>query len=201
VDKLIDYVGVYDSILEPKLCRKLIELFEENDDSVKEQTTGNRIKNYLKRKGDEIDVSTNAEFVRKYSNIVLDGIFYTLEMYKKQTGDIHSVINNNSRECTLEKFRLRKYKQNDGFFSSHIDIGDYNTSMRFLVIIFYLNTVRKGGETTFTNLRTSVKPKEGRVLIFHPNFMFPHIANMPLSDHKYTLQTYLHYSGGSTIQD
>lgn len=202
MDKLIDYIGIYDSILEPRLCQKLIELFEADESSVEEQTAGVHVKNHLKRKGLEIDVSRNREFVQKYSKVVLDGIFYSLELYKKQTGDIHSVIHNNSRECTLEQFRLRKYKQNDGFFSSHIDIMNCDTSNRFLVIMFYLNSVRKGGETDFPHLGMNVKPKEGRVLIFHPNFMFQHTGNMPLSDHKYTLQTYLHYAGGTdSIQD
>ena len=201
MDKLIDYIGIYDSILEPKLCQKLIELFEDNNSNVEDQTTGMYTKDFLKRKGTEMEISTNSEFIRLYNRVVLDGIFYSLELYKKQTGDIHDVIHMNSTECTLEKFRLRKYKQNDGFFSSHIDIINSDTSNRFLVIMFYLNTVQDGGETLFTHLGINVKPKEGRVLIFNPSFMFPHTGNTPLSDDKFTLQTYLWYSGGNAIQD
>jgi hypothetical protein len=201
VDKLIDYIGVYDSILEPKLCQKLIELFETNSNDVIEQTTGFHSQNFLRRKGTEIDLWGCGAFNKIYREVVLDGIFYSLEMYKKQTGDPYDVIHNNSKECKLERFRLRKSGKNDGFFSEHCDIVNYNTSGRLLVVMFYLNTIGLGGETVFTNIDLSVQPKEGRVLIFNPSFLFPHKANKPVSEHKYTLQTYLHYTEGGVYQE
>jgi len=201
VDKLTDYIGIYDSILEPKLCQKLVELFKTNSEEVIEQTTGNHSKNFLRRKGTEIDLWGCEKFNKIYREVVLDGIFYSLELYKRQTGDPYDVIHKNSKECKLERFRLRKSGRNDGFFSEHCDIINSITADRLLVIMFYLNTVDVGGETVFTNIDLPVQPKEGRVLIFNPSFMFPHKANKPVSDHKYTLQTYLHYTEGGVYQD
>ena len=201
MDKLTDYIGIYDSILEPKLCQKLVELFKTNSEEVIEQTTGNHSKNFLRRKGTEIDLWGCEKFNKIYREVVLDGIFYSLELYKRQTGDPYDVIHKNSKECKLERFRLRKSGRNDGFFSEHCDIINSITADRLLVIMFYLNTVDVGGETVFTNIDLPVQPKEGRVLIFNPSFMFPHKANKPVSDHKYTLQTYLHYTEGGVYQD
>jgi len=201
MNKLTDYIGIYDSILEPKLCQKLVELFKTNSEEVIEQTTGNHSKNFLRRKGTEIDLWGCEKFNKIYREVVLDGIFYSLELYKRQTGDPYDVIHKNSKECKLERFRLRKSGRNDGFFSEHCDIINSITADRLLVIMFYLNTVDVGGETVFTNIDLPVQPKEGRVLIFNPSFMFPHKANKPVSDHKYTLQTYLHYTEGGVYQD
>ena len=201
MDKLIDYVGVYDSILEPKLCHKLVELFETNHQDISDQSTGYHLQNFLRRKVDEIDLWSCPDFKNIYREVILDGIFYSLELYKKQIGDPYNVIYNNSKECKLERFRLRRYSRNDGFFSKHCNIVNASSSERLLVIMFYLNTVLYGGETVFTDMDFNVQPKEGRILIFNPSFMYPHKSNKPISDHKYTLQTYLHYTDGGVYQD
>jgi len=42
----------------------------------------------------------------------------------------------------------------------------------------------------------AVKPTKGSLLMFYPSFMYPHTAYPPISEPKYTAQTYLHYADG-----
>jgi len=39
-----------------------------------------------------------------------------------------------------------------------------------------------------------IKPKKGTLIIFPPLWMFPHKGNPPISESKYLLSTYLHYT-------
>jgi hypothetical protein len=58
----------------------------------------------------------------------------------------------------------------------------------------YLNDVEEGGETEFeSEFGFTVKPKQGRMVVFPPMWMFPHRGKQPISNSKYILSTYLHY--------
>ena len=72
--------------------------------------------------------------------------------------------------------------------------GDHDSARRFLVLFFYLNDVEEGGETYFQDIDFTVQPKEGRLLIFPPTWMFPHAGLKPVSNDKYIAGTYLHYT-------
>ena len=78
-------------------------------------------------------------------------------------------------------------------FKDHVDVGDYNSARRFLVMFLYLNTVEVGGQTTFPRLGESVSPQTGRVLMFPANWQYRHAGLPPESDKKYIVGTYLHY--------
>jgi len=95
---------------------------------------------------------------------------------------------------TIEQIRLKHYAANGiDRFDNHVDIGDHDSARRFLVLFFYLNDVEEGGETTFTHLDYSVKPKQGSCLLFPPTWMYPHAGEKPVSNDKYIVGTYLHY--------
>ena len=99
------------------------------------------------------------------------------------------------KDYSFEMIRLKKYEVNDhDEFKLHVDIGDKASSSRFLNLFCYLNDVEEGGETTFPNLGLSFKPKKGSLLIFPPNWFFPHTGEKPLSNSKYLLATNLHYA-------
>ena len=49
-------------------------------------------------------------------------------------------------------------------------LADENRFQRHATVLLYLNTVETGGETTFSHLGVSVKPRAGSVLLFFPAF-------------------------------
>ena len=95
---------------------------------------------------------------------------------------------------SFEEYRV-KYYNNNGHdqFKDHVDVGDFNSARRFLVMFLYLNTVQVGGQTMFPRLGESVSPQTGRVLMFPANWQYRHSGLPPESDKKYIVGTYLHY--------
>ena len=63
---------------------------------------------------------------------------------------------------------------------------------RFLSFLWYLNDVDEGGETIFNN--KVVTPQKGRLVIFPPMWIFPHMGVEPISNTKYIMSSYLRYN-------
>jgi hypothetical protein len=56
--------------------------------------------------------------------------------------------------------------------------------------LFFLNTVKKGGELVFPNQGYKVKPKKGSVLVFPASFAYPHYTN-PTKEDRFVAVTWL----------
>ena len=74
------------------------------------------------------------------------------------------------------------------------------TSRRFLAFFIYLNDVDEGGETQFVQLKKPgthiplmIKPQQGRLLMFPPQWMYYHAGLKPVSNSKYLIHSYCHY--------
>lgn len=94
----------------------------------------------------------------------------------------------------LEAFRIKRYLPTGAdYFREHLDVQDYASAKRFLVMFAYLNTVEDGGETTFPRWGVSIKPKVGSVLLFPPGPPYVHAGEAPISGPKFILSTYCHY--------
>ena len=73
-----------------------------------------------------------------------------------------------------------------GYHAYHEDQGeDAPHTLRALVIMFYLNTVKEGGETEFYHQNLKVSPEKGKVVIFPTYFTHLHRGNIPISEDKY----------------
>lgn len=84
-------------------------------------------------------------------------------------------------------------------------LADENRFQRHATVLLYLNTVESGGETTFSHLGVSVKPRAGSVLIFFPAFLSGeadrrtlHIAREAV-DEKWVVQQWVARGFNSTL--
>lgn len=94
----------------------------------------------------------------------------------------------------LEEFRIKRYNTDGDSFKQHVDVGDLNSSRRFLAFLFYLNDDYEGGGTLFkTPDPKYIKPKQGDVLVFPPTWQYPHEGMAVTKAPKYIMSTYLHY--------
>ena len=97
-------------------------------------------------------------------------------------------------QASNEEIRMKKYSvDGEDNFGYHADVGDYASARRFLVVMFYLNDVEEGGETVFPEYKLAAKPTKGSLLVFPPFWTHPHQAEIPKSNDKYIISTYLHY--------
>jgi hypothetical protein len=88
---------------------------------------------------------------------------------------------------------IKRYRadQNEGF-QYHFDaLGP--VANRYLVFLWYLNTVGQGGETVFPDIGVQIVPQAGTLLIFPPYWLFQHAGLPPISGDKYILSTYALY--------
>lgn len=184
VIELNEFVHIYDDVLETHVCEFLINLFENSIDK-QERIEQNKTPNFT-----QYNLTENhkqSQDVENVHNYLIAKVFE----YKKK---YYEFVDNRCfpDQHNFEQFRIKKYN-NDGndLFDTHVDVMDYPSARRFLSFFWYLNDVETGGETVFQDL--VVTPKTGRMVIFPPLWMFPHKGNMPISNTKYLLSTYLHY--------
>jgi len=185
----MDYIAHFDNVLDPIICKKIINLFEEKTNQQEHTLLENH------RSFNEINITKN-EGWKDIQGILLDKMQNYLGIYMKYFNiDAKSW----PEKTGYEEFRIKKYMPNDfDEFQFHVDVQDYATAKRFLVFFFYLNTVKEGGETAFQKNKQSdfemkVQPVEGRLLMFPPLWTHPHVALKPISEPKYIIGSYLHY--------
>jgi hypothetical protein len=176
-----EYILVVDQAIPSELCERTIRLYDECDKTIQRDTEVYRFT--------ELNINQEASFNECVAQ--LQSITQRVhDSYIKNTGSNFLPI-----EHGYEQHRMKKYEANDkDQFDWHTDVGDHASAKRYLVMFYYLNTVEDGGETLFhIGEIYSVKPKQGRVVCFPPNFMYPHKGSKPISGPKYIISTYGHY--------
>lgn len=193
---LKDYIMVLDDVLSPEFCTNLIQEFEQDEFTIASQTHWAR------------DYRSFAETNLINSNSMNDSYkqfidpFYSIAEECYNFYQKHLNIPFFPPDMAFEDARMKKYDNNDlDQFGWHTDVGDFSSARRYLVMFFYLNTVEEGGETFFNDILDTensliVRPKQGRLVMFPPMWMYPHKGSKPISEPKYILSTYAHYLGG-----
>jgi prolyl 4-hydroxylase len=86
---------------------------------------------------------------------------------------------------------LKRYRPNsEERFQLHFDAINHLAN-RYVVLLWYLNDVERGGATRFPQLGLEVAARAGRLLVFPPYWMYQHEGLPPESGDKYILSTYL----------
>jgi hypothetical protein len=182
---LSDYVLALPDALTPDLCRQLVDRFDAEPLSRLEMKTAEGGYRFA-----QLQVSKHWRDVHE----ALVPIF-------RQAGGLYAdhVVPAGSwptpQRTGMEAFRLKRYLPNgeDGF-PPHVDVGDYASARRFLVMFLYLNTVEEGGETSFPGiLAEPIRATAGTLLMFPPLWPWLHAGEQPRSGPKYLLGSYLHY--------
>lgn len=98
--------------------------------------------------------------------------------------DLHSGFRDNG-------YNIKKYEKGRGHYDWHQDSHIYPNANnhRAFTILWYLNTVKEGGETCFRN--RTISPVQGKALIFPSTFTYMHKGCMPVSGPKYIIATFL----------
>jgi hypothetical protein len=179
-----NYISVYENVLDETFCKLLIDKFERNkqiqvrrDDVYKTFFEINFAQYPIFAEEQNHILSQVQPFVRKYCED------WGIKFFPDKIG--------------FEQVRMKKYEiGGKDEFREHVDVGDYASARRFLVMFFYLNNVAEGGETAFIGIDDNkrIQPKTGSILIFPPMWTHPHAGLPPISNPKYIAGTYLHYT-------
>ncbi|TRX52480.1 2OG-Fe(II) oxygenase [Thalassomonas sp. M1454] len=104
----------------------------------------------------------------------------------------------------LDPINAQKYDKGIGNYSHwHSEIypqPNENKSLhRVLLFLIYLNDVEEGGETEFYHQKRIVKPKAGSIVIAPCGFTHTHRGNIPISNDKYVLTSWMLYNPAEKI--
>ena len=182
--ELKDYIKVYDALFSDEFCDSVIEAFGQSDRTVIDRekrpsfTEMNISQRYMAKDPLWIGIQ------EKIQSVFIDCVQLYMQSLK--------VENDFPQKYAFEEYRVKMYNNNGhDQFKDHVDVGDYNSARRFLVLFLYLNTVEVGGCTSFTRLNTTVSPMKGRVLLFPATWQYRHAGLPPESDKKYIVGSYL----------
>ena len=171
-------VKVYDNIIPGSTCKKLLDLFEKNED----------YQEYIDYDG--CPCFTQINLNQLSPTIVRTLIPYLAQVYNQYKNDVQSKYIPPLKE--LEEFRVKRYYNNGNEkFDEHVDVTDFDSSIRAVAFLFYLND--NDGNTLFPSHNLNIKPISGRVIVFPPTWEYPHIGLPPKIDSKYIMSTYVHY--------
>ena len=184
--KLRDYIRLYDAMIDDSLCEKIIKTFNESDFTY---TDREQRPTFSELNISQRFMKNDVKWVA-IQNKLTDVFADTAEQYMDQL----DVGPDFPAKYAFEEHRLKMYNNNGhDQFKDHVDVGDYNSARRFLVMFLYLNDVTAGGKTNFPRLDYKVQPKRGRILVFPATWQWRHAGLPPISDKKYIIGTYLHY--------
>ncbi len=178
-----NYISVYDNVLEEDFCKQLVDKFERNKTAWIRRDSEFKCFN-------EINFGQIPLFAED-QNKIFNNVQPFIDRYVKEWG-----IKFFPQQMGFEQVRMKRYEiGGKEEFREHVDVGDYPSARRFLVMFFYLNNVGEGGETAFVDINHNIRvqPKAGRLLVFPPMWTHPHAGLAPITCPKYIAGTYLHY--------
>lgn len=156
-----------------------------------------------------------SRYVESYFFTLISGITITLKHPKTNkptvvTADnFNEVGKPNATNIMRYLFRLapftaQKYEKgvgNYGYWHSEIypEINHNTALHRVLLIIIYLNDIEEGGETDFYYQNKSIKPKAGTMVVAPCGFTHTHRGNVPNSDNKYVLTSWVLFNPAEKI--
>ena len=182
------FVRIYDGALAPALCERIVGLFEASP----QHHIGPRGRPVGQRDTERNFnwVQMNTSDLPAFAPIDLEVVAAVnkhVDRYVADTG--YGLFPYGFEEFLIKRYRPAAADQ----FPAHVDVSNANTMHRMLALVLYLNDVAEGGETAFLKLDLTVAPRSGRLLMFPPNFLYPHAGLPPRGATKYILGTYLTY--------
>ena len=97
------------------------------------------------------------------NNIIAKSIKEHIEKYKEENPELNLL----DKWSIRDNYNLQKYSPGGGYHILHCE--NYNTGnhrTNILAWMYYLNTVREGGGTYFSNFDLTVNAEEGRLVIW-----------------------------------
>jgi predicted 2-oxoglutarate/Fe(II)-dependent dioxygenase YbiX len=182
MNKLEDYIQIFDNILDPIFCQELInEYFYDKW----EKATTRSGHNPAVRSCSGICISDNESLDKNYEarynivNTIFNATTECLEKYSTIFKYFH--VDQNTG------FDLLKYEKNQ-FYKQHVDT--FIRSPRSLTASYFLNSDYEGGYMNFFDRQIQIKPKVGSVLMFPSNFMYPHEVSLITKGIRYSIVTW-----------
>jgi len=178
------YVRTYDGDLSADLCARMVQSFQTLGRFHQPNGRGHRA-GLEHSAWTEINVTRLAD--AGFANLFRAKVDAALARYNRDVALTIPIPNSPK----LADLILKRYRPNgEERFEPHFDSIN-EVCNRYLVLLWYLNDVEQGGETSFPQMGVKVQARAGRLLMFPPYWMYQHEGLPPQSGEKYIISTYL----------
>ena len=164
-----NFISIYDNALTSAEC-EFIRDYHDGDDcllSIREKgmTLGDTVQKDWKDSLDRyMTMYINGAYQNNaINNIIAKSIKEHIEKYKEENPELNLL----DKWVIRDNYNLQKYSPGGGYHVLHCE--NYNTGKHrtnILAWMYYLNTVREGGGTYFSNFDLTVNAVEGRLVIW-----------------------------------
>jgi len=96
-----------------------------------------------------------------------------------------------SFDLQVTGYKIQMYPRAQGYFRWHADSTGRSVQSRQVAMILYLNDVAEGGETEFFHQGLKIAPRAGQLLLFPAGWNYMHCGQVPISNDKYIVQTFV----------
>ena len=179
----MDFIGVYENIVDPNLCKQLIEYFETSD----RWSTMPPAERQLNSVQDQQLVIDG--FNKGLSSQVMIPFRQCFQNYI----DNYPLLNNTNYISSV--VLVQKTLPCQGYHSFHAENNGWDLVSRTMAWMIYLNDVPEGGETEFLYQKRRFKPTTGTVLIWPAAYTHMHRGNPPMSE-KYIATGWIQSDAG-----
>ena len=191
------HVQIFDNVLLPEECEKIIKLFNKyTDQQYKGKTLGTLP--FKAKHTNELNITTLSKENQEFSE--LDNLLYNrlkdnLDKYILNLKNVSDTVGVNFNNIIDTGYQIQKYKKNTGYYINHVDshIYKHNNCIhnRIITYIWYLNDISEAGETNFVG-NFKIKPVAGRLLLFPSTWSYPHAGLVPISSDKYIVTGWIY---------
>jgi hypothetical protein len=181
---LRDFIRVYDDALPTTWCARLLKGFD--------ALSAHQVRNGRELRAGLEDSAWTELNVTRHGDPLVAGFFRSRidEALARYNSDLHLDIPI-PNSPTFADLVLKRYRPNSAERCQlHFDAINHLAN-RYVVLLWYLNDVERGGGTRFPQLGMEVAARAGRLLMFPPYWMYQHEGLAPDSGDKYILSTYL----------
>ena len=182
----------YSDVLTPEKCQYFIDKFEAHPEMQEGQNNrdGATLTQINLLQAPDTPFKEDANFI---FNVLMESV----ESYKED------VLINSSLQWPekngIEPPKMKRYlPDTSDEFPDHVDVLDYKTAKRFLVMFIYLTDNEQGAtiirpHSRYKNYRVTSPCEKGSIVIFPPMWPWLHAGQRPVYEPKYIIGSYLHY--------
>jgi len=178
---MVDFIGVYDKVTSPKMCKKIINFFEDNKNLhirgryslngqiVRDPSVKDSMDLYMEFNVDAIPNIIIAKVLNAYTSLYID-TFTSTEIVDEFSVDMG--------------YNLQRYNPGQGYHLLHCENSSRGVD-RVLAWTLYLNTVTDNGGTYYPEYDKTIDAVEGRLCIFPAFWTHAHKGIVSNTETKY----------------
>lgn len=179
------YVVVFDDVVEPDFCQRIIGKMASSADKCTERTT------------DALGTVNNLQELRIWEIVKEDeewqaidtDLFNVFGAALKRYAELYPAFPR--VEMQDYGYIAKKYLKDIGEYATHIDRAGLQGLLSFTL---FLNTVESGGQLAYSEQGVNVPPVVGRLVVAPVQWTHPHKNHVPAGVDKYVIKTFFGFN-------